>query len=388
MKDLIYADHAATTGLCPSAREAMLPWLTTEFGNASQPHFSGLCAREAVEEARGTVAGLIGASPDEIFFTSGGTESDNWAIRGFVPDSYADLRLFASAVEHHAVLNALREAERVSLAKAVTVPVDASGVVGRDALSKLLWDGMPSPGGYKYPTLVSVMLANNEIGTVEPVGELAGIAKKRGAYFHTDAVAAMGKIPIDVGVLGVDMLSASAHKFGGPQGVGFLYVKEGTPLRPLFYGGSQENSMRAGTENVSGIVGMAAALRSSCENMKETAAHLIRLEERLLEGLSVADCIRNGAGDHVPGLVSLSFRGADGEAILHRLDLRGIAISTGAACDSVRTRTSHVIDAIGVPAEYANGTVRISFGRGNTEEEASKIAAELLAAVKDVQNTP
>ena len=376
MKEYVYADHAATTPLCPDALEAMLPWMASGYGNASQPHFSGLRAREAIDDARGTIAGLLGASPDEIFFTSGGTESDNWAIRGFSRTDGKRL-IISSAIEHHAVLNACREAERELRAKAQTVPVNADGAVGPAALSELL------AAEETVPTLVSVMLANNEIGTVEPIGELARVAKSRGAYFHTDAVAAAGKIPIDAGVLGVDMLSASAHKFGGPQGVGFLYVKKGTPLCPLLYGGSQENSMRAGTENVAGIVGAAAALRSCCEKMKEAADRLFRLEERLIDGLRGADFIRNGAADHVPGLVSLSFRGVDGESILHRLDLKGIAISTGAACDSVRTRTSHVVDAIGVPDEYAKGTVRISFGRDNTEEDADRIAAELLAVIKE-----
>ena len=378
MKEIIYADNAATAALDPVALEAMLPWLTSDRGNASQPHLSGQRAREAVERARETVSGLIGASPDEIVFTSGGTESDNWAIRGFAPD-VCKRRIIASAVEHHAVLYACREAAvESSVETAVeTVPVDSSGVVAGDALSALL------NREDSIPTLVSVMLANNETGTVEPIKKLAATARANGAFFHTDAVAAAGKIPIDVGDLGVDMLSASAHKFGGPQGVGFLYIKKGTPIRPLLFGGSQERLMRAGTENVAGIVGAAAALKSRCDKMRQTSDRLIRLEKRLLAGLRGADYIRNGAENHIPGLVCLSFRGADGETILHRLDLKGIAISTGAACDSVRTRTSHVIDAIGVPAEYANGTVRISFGESNTEEEADRIAEELLAVVKN-----
>ncbi|MBQ6263331.1 MAG: cysteine desulfurase [Clostridia bacterium] len=378
MKDFIYADCAATAALSPDALEAMLPWLTTDHGNASQPHMSGQRAREAVENARETVSGLIGASHDEIVFTSGGTESDNWAIRGFAPAS-GKRRIIASAIEHHAVLNACREAanERQGATEIDTVPVDAFGIAHEDALPTLLKKEKD------VPTLVSVMLANNEIGTVEPIKKLAGTARAYGAYFHTDAVAAAGKIPIDVADLGVDLLSASAHKFGGPQGVGFLYIKKGTPIRPLLFGGSQERSMRAGTENVAGIVGAAAALRSCCENMERTTERLTRLENRLLAGIRGTDHIRNGAEYHVPGLVSISFRGADGETILHRLDLKGIAISTGAACDSVRTRTSHVIGAIGVPAEYANGTVRISFGANNTEDDADRIAAELLSVVKE-----
>ncbi len=378
MKEIIYADNAATERLSPDALEAMTPWLTSEYGNASQPYFSGLRARASVESARETVSGLIGASPDEIFFTSGGTESDNWAIRRFFrPDGEA--RIIISSVEHHAVSDACLEAaiERRGKTATETVPVGKDGVVDADVLSASIGRGGA------IPTLVSVMLANNEIGTVEPVGKLAERAHARGAYFHTDAVAAAGKIPINAGELGVDMLSASAHKFGGPQGMGFLYIKKGTPLSPFFFGGAQERSMRAGTENVAGIVGTAAALKSRVDGMKKANGVLVKLEERLLSRLCGADFIRNGAKERIPGLLSLSFRGADGETILHRLDLKGIAVSTGAACDSVRTELSHVIRAIGVPEEYAKGTVRISLGVDNTEREVDRIAAEIIEIIKD-----
>ena len=226
-------------------------------------------------------------------------------------------------------------------------------------------------------SLVSIMLANNEIGTIQPIRELCEIAHARGALFHTDAVQAVGHIPVDVKSLGVDMLSASAHKFNGPKGVGFLYIKSGTPLLPLHDGGSQENGKRAGTENVAGIVGMAVALKENCEKMSETAKRLYGYEKLLIDNLSELDFIRNGGEDHLPGVINLSFKGASGEAILHRMDLKGICISTGSACDSVNTQVSHVIRAIGVPEEYAQGTIRISLGVDNTEEDVIAISTAL-----------
>ena len=370
MKKQIYADNAATARLSPAALEAMMPWLTREYGNASQPHSPGLRAREAIEEARKTVAECIGVSPEGIFFTSGGTESDNWAIRRFSCDRGGKRRVITSPAEHHAVLNSCREAES-SGAEITFIPVGKGGEVSAYDLAGALGEG----GGI--PTLVSLMLVNNETGALCGIRELADAAHRKGAYFHTDAVQAVGRIPVDAEKLCVDMLSASAHKFGGPDGVGFLFVKEGTPLSPLMAGGAQERSMRAGTENVAGIVGMAAALRFCTENLDLTRKRLLRVEKRLIAALDGADFLINGS-DRAPGILSLSFRGADGETILHRLDLKGIAVSTGAACDSVRTRTSHVIDALGVPHEYANGTVRISFGADNTEEEAEIIASEIL----------
>ena len=370
MKQFIYADNAATTKLDIDAFEEMKPYLLEDYANASQPYFFSLKAKRALKEARETIASCIGAKPEEIYFTSGGTESDNWAIKSFGLPS--DVRVvLTSEIEHHAVLNACKDAVRLS--------VDTNGIVPLNEL-EAAFDLVEYPASSNLSTLVSVMLVNNEIGTIEPIKELAAIAHQHGAYFHTDAVQAVGHIPIDVDDLGVDMLSASAHKFNGPKGVGFLYIREGTRIHSLLDGGAQERQIRAGTENVAGVVGMAVALKKNCDMICHTEAKLKKLEKALLATLKQAgvDYIRNGAEYHVPGNINISIRGAKGEMLLHRLDLMGICISTGSACDSVDTQVSHVIKAVGVPKEYADGTIRISFGRDNTEAEAEKIAEAIV----------
>lgn len=362
MKRYIYADNAATTKLSSSALEAMLPWLQSDFANPSQPYSFSRAAKTAIKESRQIIADCIGASSDEIFFTSGGTESDNWAIKG----STISRSIITSEIEHHAVLNSCK-AMAVGAADVKYLKPTRDGVILPDELEKNI----------SAASLVSIMLANNEIGTIQTIRELCEIAHARGALFHTDAVQAVGHIPVDVKSLGVDMLSASAHKFNGPKGVGFLYIKSGTPLLPLHDGGSQENGKRAGTENVAGIVGMAVALKENCERMSQTAKRLYCYEELLIDNLSGLDFIRNGGEDHLPGVINLSFKGASGEAILHRMDLKGICISTGSACDSVNTQVSHVVRAIGVPEEYAQGTIRISLGVDNTEEDVIAISTAL-----------
>lgn len=362
MKRYIYADNAATTKLSSSALDAMLPWLQSDFANPSQPYSFSRAAKAAIKESRQIIADCIGASSDEIFFTSGGTESDNWAIKG----STISRSIITSEIEHHAVLNSCK-AMAVGAADVKYLRPTNDGVILPDELEKNI----------SAASLVSIMLANNEIGTIQTIRELCEIAHARGALFHTDAVQAVGHIPVDVKSLGVDMLSASAHKFNGPKGVGFLYIKSGTPLLPLHDGGSQENGKRAGTENVAGIVGMATALKENCERMSETANRLYGYEKLLIDNLSGLDFIRNGGENHLPGVINLSFKGASGEAILHRMDLKGICISTGSACDSVNTQVSHVIKAIGVPEEYAQGTIRISLGADNTEEDVTAIANAL-----------
>ena len=362
MKRYIYADNAATTKLSSSALDAMLPWLQSDFANPSQPYSFSRAAKAAIKESRQIIADCIGASSDEIFFTSGGTESDNWAIKG----STISRSIITSEIEHHAVLNSCK-AMAVGAAAVKYLRPTNDGVILPDELEKNI----------SAASLVSIMLANNEIGTIQTIRELCEIAHARGALFHTDAVQAVGHIPVDVKSLGVDMLSASAHKFNGPKGVGFLYIKSGTPLLPLHDGGSQENGKRAGTENVAGIVGMATALKENCERMSETANRLYGYEKLLIDNLSGLDFIRNGGENHLPGVINLSFKGASGEAILHRMDLKGICISTGSACDSVNTQVSHVIKAIGVPEEYAQGTIRISLGADNTEEDVTAIANAL-----------
>lgn len=374
MKQLIYADNAATTKLNDKAFEAMVPWLSGEYGNASQPYSFSRAPKKALAEAREEIAESINASPEEIYFTSGGTESDNWAIIGSaLSDPYKHATI-TSEIEHHAVLRTCEAIERMGYPVAY-LGVTNEGIVTPATLEKHISD---------QTRLVSVMYANNEIGSIQPIKRLTEIAHSHGALFHTDAVQAVGHICIDVKELGVDMLSASAHKFNGPKGTGFLYIKKGVLISSYANGGSQEKGLRAGTENVAGIVGMAVALRQNCKQLNQNKCHLFRLEQLLLEGLMRENVkfIRNGSKEHVPGNMSLSFLRADGEVILHRLDLMGISISTGSACDSVNTQISHVIRAIGLDELYAQGTVRISLGKDNTEEDVKQIAEALVKVVK------
>lgn len=370
---MIYADNAATTVLDPDAFEAMKPFLTTEFGNASQPYSFSRSVKKAIAEARETIANCIGALPEEIYFTSGGTESDNWAIKGML--NIGDRKqVITSDIEHHAVLKACGSIERIGY-PVTYLSADSNGIVEPSALQGIISEKTG---------LVSVMMANNEIGTIEPIRELSELSHKRGALMHTDAVQAVGHIPINVTKLGVDLLSSSAHKFNGPKGVGFLFIKKDTPILPYAVGGSQEFSMRAGTENVAGIVAMATALQKNCDELVETESRLRRMENIFIKILDVAkiDYIRNGDKDHLPGLLSISIRGTSGEMLLHRLDLKGICVPTGAACDSERTQETHVIQAIAVPEEYKKGTIRVSFGRYNHESDAAAVADAIVDILK------
>lgn len=374
MKQFIYADNAATTKLNKEAFEAMVPWLTDEYGNASQPYSFARKPKKALAEARETIAECINALPEEIYFTSGGTESDNWAIKGSAFSDTDKRATITSAIEHHAVLNACAAIERLGYPVAYLFP-DSEGTVLPEKLNAVITDKT---------RLVSIMFSNNEIGTIEPIAELAEIAHSHGAIFHTDAVQAIGHTPIDVKAMGIDMLSASAHKFNGPKGVGFLYIRKGIDLRPFNDGGAQEFGMRAGTENIASVVGMAKALEISCSALEDNSEQVLKLENVLLEHLqeSGLDFVRNGAVHHIPGNVSLSFKDKDGEAILHRLDLMGICVSTGSACDSVNTQVSHVLQAINLPDEYAKGTIRISLNKDNTVEEAVTIADSITRILK------
>lgn len=378
MRRMIYADNAATTKLDIDAFEAMRPYLLEDYANASQPYFFSKKAKYALKDARKTIAECIGAKSEEIYFTSGGTESDNWAVKCFGCSGDVK-RIVTSAIEHHAILHACKSAG----AEVKILPVNSVGIVSNeDLVNSLEWGEHPVPSCLS--TLVSIMLVNNEIGTIEPIKELVTIAHEHGAYFHTDAVQGIGHIPIDVRELGVDMLSASGHKFNGPKGIGFLYIREGTRIVPYADGGAQESRMRAGTENVASIVAMATALKKNCANMVENKKKLCILEKRLIEQLEVSEIsfIRNGYEKHVPGNLNLSFKNASGEMLLHRLDLMGICVSTGSACDSVNTQISHVINAIGVPKEYAEGTIRISLGRDNTVDDVNEIAHALIKILK------
>ncbi len=370
----IYADHAATTKLDYEAFEAMKPYLLEEYGNASQLYSFARSPKYALKTARETIADCIGALPEEIYFTSGGTESDNWAIKGTTFLSKNAGGIVTSSIEHHAVLHSCDACKRMGVSVKY-LPVTAEGVVERSVLQESM---------ATQPTLVSIMLANNEIGTIQPIVKFAEIAHSYGALFHTDAVQAVGHVPINVKEMGVDLLSASAHKFNGPKGIGFLYIKNGTAIVSFSDGGAQEKKLRAGTENVPSIVGMATALKKSCEAMEERMSHLYQLEELLIEKLDDygIDYLRNGSKEHIPGSLSLSFRDTDGEALLHRLDLMGICISTGSACNAETTELSHVIKAIAVPEEYSYGTIRISLGYENTKEEVDTITKALYKILK------
>ena len=366
---MIYADNAATTKLAPEAFEAMKPFLLEEYGNASQSYSFSRKPKKAIQEARSIIASCIGAAPEEVYFTSCGTESDNWAIKSPLYLNHYHRATITTAIEHHAVLHACEAIERLGFPVIYMWP-DNKGIVSPTTLESYITDET---------LLVSVMFANNEIGSIQPIRELCTVAHQHGAMFHTDAVQAVGHVPLNVHELKVDMLSASAHKFNGPKGIGFLYVRNGVKLHPFMDGGAQEKGKRAGTENVASIVGMAVALKKSCDLIERNRVHLLSLEAQLLSRLkeSGLDFVRNGAENHIPGNISLSFIGAEGEAILHRLDLMGICVSTGSACNSKSTEISHVLRAIGLQEEYALGTIRISLGSENTTEDVASIAAAL-----------
>lgn len=372
MKKIIYADNAATTKLHPKALEAMIPWLTEDYGNASQPYAFSRKPKKALADARAIIAECINADPDEIYFTSGGTESDNWAIKGVAFSSRKDKEIITSTIEHHAILHACSAIERLGYQVKYISP-NKEGVIHPDVLESYISNNT---------SLVSIMFSNNEIGTIEPIKELAAICHKHGTLFHTDAVQALGHIKIDVKDLNIDMLSASAHKFNGPKGIGFLYIKRGTPINVFNDGGAQENGMRAGTENVAAIVGMAQALKINCDNLSKNEDHLKMLEERLLNNINgKINFKRNGSKSHVYGNISLSFNGFEGESLLHRLDLLGICVSTGSACNSESTQISHVLQAINLDPEYAKGTIRISLSAENTVDEVDTISNALIKIV-------
>lgn len=369
MKQHIYADNAATTKLDAEAFEAMKPWLLEKYGNASQPYSFSRESKKALNTARETIAECINALPEEIYFTSGGTESDNWAIKGLLFSNSAHRAIITSAFEHHAVLNSCRTIERLGYPVAYMRP-DKTGRITPDILEQFITDET---------IMVSVMYVNNELGTIQPIKDLCAIAHSHNALFHTDAVQAVGHIEIDVKKLDIDMLSASAHKFNGPKGIGFLYIRNGVKLWPHLDGGSQEYGVRAGTENIASIVGMAVALKNNTVSLKSNYLHIKSIEQALLNKMAengIHFC-RNGRDPILPGILNLSFEGQDGEAILHRMDLMGISLSTGSACNSRRTEISHVLQAIRLSESLAEGTIRISLGKYNKAEDAEAIAVAL-----------
>lgn len=373
----IYADNAATTKLAPEALEAMMPFLTEEYGNPSSLYSFSRTAKKALADAREIIAECIGATPKEIFFTSGGTESDNWAINNFVfAEFHRKRNILISSIEHHAIFNPCRKIALVHGYNITTIPVDREGKVLLPAYKEYVSE---------YPDGISIMLANNEIGTIEDIARLTEIAHGFGIPFHTDAVQAVGHIPVDVKKLGVDMLSASAHKFNGPKGIGFLYVKRDTELESFIDGGQQEAGHRAGTENVAAIVGMATALKLNCERMSENRRRLKVLSNTFKNIIAehLPDAVFNGdQARRLPGHISLSLPSISAEGLLHVLDLQGIAVSTGAACNSKSTEISHVLKAIGLSDKLAKGTIRITFGKNNTEDQAQYVADKIVVYCK------
>ena len=374
----IYADNAATTKLDIDAFEAMKPYLLEDYANPSGAYSFSKMAKRALKEARQTIAECINAEPEQIIFTSGGTESNNHAIKHFTVSS--DIcHVVTSAIEHHSVLYACKN----SGFERFIVPVDRYGVVSADELEKVLGRDRPVIASCD-STLVTIMTANNEIGTIQRIKELSEISHRYGAVFHTDAVQAVGHIPIDVQAMGIDMLSASAHKFNGPKGIGFLYSRNGL-LQPYHHGGAQEFGIRAGTENVPAIVGMAVALKKNTKEMTHNAEHLHHLTETFLTVLrrEEIDFMINGhPTERLPGNVNISFKGRSGEGLMHMLDLKGIYVSTGSACDSVKQQVSHVIKAIDVPADYREGTIRVTFGKDNSDQDAVDVANALIKMIR------
>ncbi len=378
--DRIYLDHAGTTPVTEHVLESMLPYFRQCFGNASSIHGTGRDARKAVEGARRQVQAALGAdSAGEIYFTSGGTESDNWAIKG---SAFAlkdrGRHIITSRVEHHAVLNTCAWLEKQGF-EVTYLPVDEEGRVDpEDVRAAIRPDTI----------LISVMMANNEIGTLEPTQEIAGIAKSRGICMHTDAVQAVGAIPVNVNDLQVDMLSLSAHKFGGPKGMGALYVRQGTRLDRLMHGGEQERHMRAGTENLPGIVGLGTAISDAVSKMPEHARRMRSLRDRLWQGMVrlIPGLILNGPEkDRLPGNLNVSIQDVQGESVLLRLDLEGIAASSGSACTAGSLDPSHVLLAIGRDTETAHASLRFSLGAENTEEEIDEVLRVLPGIVTDLK---
>ncbi len=370
---MVYLDHAATTPVRQEVVEEMLPFFKEAYGNPSSIYRLGREARGAVEEAREKVARVLGARPEEIFFTSGGTESNNLAIRGVVKNLGKKTHLITSSVEHHAVLDVCKELE--SEGHRVTyLPVDGYGMVDPEDVRKAL---KPET------SLITIMTANNEVGTIQPVKEIGELAREKGAVFHTDAVQAVGNIPLKVEEIKADILSLSAHKLNGPKGTGLMYLRRGIKIAPLSRGGAQEQKLRPGTENVPGIVGLGKAVELASWELPEKMENLTRLRNRLIEGLlAMEEVYLNGHPvRRLPGNVSVSIKYVEGESLLLSLDMEGIAASSGSACTSGSLEPSHVLTAMGADHERAHGSIRFSMGHGSTEADVERVLKALPGIV-------
>jgi cysteine desulfurase len=377
MPEPIYLDHAATTPVRPEVLEAMLPYFGGRFGNPSSISRLGREARQAMDRARDTVAAALGCRPAEVLFTSCGSESDNLAIKGV---AYAcrdrGNHLITTQVEHHAVLHTCEWLERYAGFEVTYLPVDHHGLVELPALEAAITDRT---------TLVSVMLANNEVGTIQPLPAIAALLRPRGIIFHTDAVQGGGALDLNVGRLGVDLLSLSGHKFYAPKGIGILYVRQGTPLLPQMHGGGQERNRRAGTENVPYVVGAATALELATEELAPGNARLVQLRDRLIQGVleRVPGARLTGhPTERLPNNASFVFEGVEGEALLLALDQLGICASTGSACTSGSLEASHVLKAMGLPASLAQGSLRLSLGKGTDEDQIDRTLEALPSVVE------
>ena len=372
----IYMDNAATTRVTQPVLEAMMPCLTTVYGNPSSVHAFGRDARRLLDEARAKVAAALNAKPNEIYFTGCGTESDNWAVRG---SAYAlkakGNHIITSAIEHHAILHTCQQLEREGF-KVTYLPVDEYGQVSAADVEKAI---TPET------TLISIMTANNEIGTIQPIAEIGAIARAHGVRFHTDAVQAVGAIPVDVKAMNVDLLSLSGHKLHAPKGVGALYIRSGVRLERLMNGGAQERTQRPGTENMPSIVGLGRAIELATAHLDEKAAYVSALRERLINGIleTIPDTRLNGhPTNRLPGNCNVSIRYIEGESMLLNLDIKGIAASSGSACTSGSLDPSHVLLAIGLTHEVAHGSLRFSLNEDNTEEEVDYVIKSLDEVVR------
>ncbi len=366
---LVYMDHGATTPLREEALEAMLPFLNEQYGNPSSIHAQGRKVRQAVEEAREITARALGAAPEEIYFTSGATESNNIALRGAVKKRAASGHIITSSIEHHAVLDVCRDLEKEGH-RVTYIPVDHYGLIDPAAVEAAITTDT---------FIISIMAANNEIGTLQPISEIGAIALKNKILFHTDAVQVVGQMPLNLKDLNIDLLSLSAHKFNGPKGVGALYKRKKVNITPLYHGGGQERKLRPGTENVPGIIGLSRALELAVAEIPLKMKHLKALRDQLIGGLlKLDDVVLNGHPElRLPGNVNVSFKYIEGESILLSLDLQGIAASSGSACSSGSLEPSHVLSAVGLDHQIAHGSIRFSLGRGNSGEDIQYVLDKL-----------
>jgi len=374
----IYMDHSATTPADPLVLEAMLPYFSEKFGNASSLHSFGREAKKALEESRQKVADLVGAKKEEIIFTGSGTESDNLAIKGIAyKNKKKGNHIITSAIEHHAVLYPCKYLEAQGF-EVTYLPVNNQGLAEVGDVEDAVTDKT---------ILISIMHANNEIGTIQPIKEIGEVAERHDIYFHTDAVQSVGKIPVNVEDLGVDLLSLSGHKIQGPKGVGALYIKKGTPIEPLLHGGGHERNLRSSTENIAGIVGLARAAELAGERLEGDIKHLTQLRDSLIKGiLNIEEAYLNGhPTKRLPNNVNVRFSYIEGESLVLTLDMKGIAASTGSACSSASLEPSHVLLAIGLKPEEAHGSLRLSLGRENTKEDVDYVLEVLPEIVSNLR---